>query len=158
KLGLKGTTFLLASSTGTTAGAASLTDQALQPVLAQASAYWRAAGVAPQSLEALSHLTVYVADLPDNQLGLEDDGQIWIDQNAAGWGWTLGGSPAQGRMDLATVVTHEIGHALGFGHSDLGVMEAALTPGARLVPESGPLAATSATASTPLAAASPFSV
>src|SRR5262249_22446976 len=102
--------------------------------------------------------TVYVADLPDNQLGLEDDGEIWIDQNAAGWGWTLGGSPAQGRMDLATVVTHEIGHALGFGHSDLGVMEAALTPGARLVPESGPLAATSATASTPLAAASPFSV
>src|SRR5207249_4730332 len=41
---LKKKSALLANSTGTTAGAASLTDQALQPVLARAIASWRAAG------------------------------------------------------------------------------------------------------------------
>ena len=33
------------------------------------------------------------------------------------------------------MVSHELGHALGFEHDGAGVMEAALAPGVRLVPE-----------------------
>jgi hypothetical protein len=38
-------------------------------------------------------------------------------------------------MDLLTVVTHELGHVLGFEHDTTGGLEAALAPGTRLVPE-----------------------
>jgi hypothetical protein len=38
-------------------------------------------------------------------------------------------------MDLATVVTHELGHMLGFGDGGSGVMETALAPGVRVAPE-----------------------
>jgi hypothetical protein len=38
-------------------------------------------------------------------------------------------------MDLVSVVTHELGHALGFGHSDgPGLMETTLMPGVQLSP------------------------
>src|SRR5262249_10303470 len=64
--------------------------------------------------------------------------------DAAGWGWftdaSPGATPAAGRMDLLTVVEHELGHVL-FGVQDgTGLMEATLAPGIRLFPASGPMA------------------
>src|SRR5262249_51346076 len=77
------------------------------------------------------NITVQLTSLSGGELGLEAPGHIWIDPTAAGWGWTLTG----GQMDLSTVLTHEMGHALGFAHEDGGVMGASLAPVARLVPE-----------------------
>src|SRR5262249_28728982 len=50
-------------------GAAPLTPEQLQPVVAEAAARWRAAGIDPGRLAALDHLTFRVEDLPGNDLG-----------------------------------------------------------------------------------------
>src|SRR5262249_33642977 len=123
---------LQAEAVGSGAVADSLTVEQLQPVVAQAIAAWRAAGVTPEQLSNLERVTVHVDNLPRGELGEALPGEIWIDRTAAGWGWS--GTDAAGRMDLATVVTHELGHVLGFEHNDTGVMEPTLAPGVRLVP------------------------
>ena len=75
---------------------------------------------------------------------------IWIDQNAAGWGWfidrtprndseftTSGNQGEQHRIDLLTVLTHEFGHLLGYEHEQSGVMEDTLAAGTRRIPGAG---------------------
>jgi uncharacterized repeat protein (TIGR01451 family) len=125
----------LAASVGSGAATASLTEAQLQPAVAQAVAAWRAAGADPSALSNIANYAIHIANLPDGELGYEVPGQIWIDATAQGWGWSTAGAP--GGMDLETVVTHELGHVLGFRDGDPGVMEAALAPGVRLAP--GPL-------------------
>jgi hypothetical protein len=74
---------------------------------------------------------------------------IWLDDNAAGWGWfvdptpwddseftTPGDQGEQNRMDLLTVLNHEIGHVLGCEHEQTGVMEDTLAAGTRRTPGS----------------------
>src|SRR5438067_3952280 len=115
---------LEATSVGS--GGAALTSEQVQPVVAEAIAAWAAAGVAPSALSNLGNLAVHVSDLPGAELGYFSSGAIWIDPNAAGWGWSTTGDP--GRMDLRTVVEHELGHALGFDHDAAGAMEPTLAP------------------------------
>src|SRR5262249_2497940 len=133
----------LASSIGSGAGTAVVTDQLLHRVVAQAIDQWRAAGIDPQSLRALEQVPIHVADITEGWLGLMQQGEILIDRTAAGWGWSTGSTPASGRMDLLTVVTHEFGHILGLAPTATGVMEVTLTPGVRALPEAGAPAGTS---------------
>jgi uncharacterized repeat protein (TIGR01451 family) len=116
---------LQATSSGPGAAPSSLTDAQLQPLVAQAVNYWRGHGVAADDLHALDNVSVELTSLAGGELGLEAPGHIWIDRTAAGWGWSVNG----GQMDLPSVLTHEVGHALGFEHSDTGVMAATLAPG-----------------------------
>ena len=71
----------------------------------------------------------------------------WLDDNAAAWGWyvdttpmddseftTPGNQGEQGRMDLLTVLAHELGHVLGFDHSEDRVMADTLDTGIRTMP------------------------
>jgi hypothetical protein len=92
----------------------------------EAIARWAAAGLDAQQWNILNRVTVGIADFPGPWLGMAFPGAIWIDQNAAGFGWYLDptpaedsefpatpGSPAYGKIDLLTVVEHELGHELG---------------------------------------------
>jgi hypothetical protein len=76
---------------------------------------------------------VQLTHLSGGLLGLEAPGHIWIDSSAAGWGWSVSG----GQMDLQTVVTHAVGHVLGFADHNGGndIMTTTLGPGIQRLPE-----------------------
>jgi len=104
-----------------------------------------------------------VVDLPGLVLARSEQGRIEVDVDAAGHGWfvdptpatdeeftpTLDGdlaatadSEADGRMDLLTAVTHELGHVAGLDHdSTAPFMATSLEPGQRLS-SSAPTAST----------------
>jgi hypothetical protein len=128
---------------------APLTPDLLAPVVAEAFVRWENAGADLDHLASLRGVTIEVADLPGTDLASAAGGMLRIDRDAAGIGWFVdptpgadeefsgaADSPAQGRMDLLTVVIHELGHLLGHDHSDEegDVMAAVLQPGIRLVP------------------------
>ncbi len=94
--------------------------------------------------ESFSNVQVAIADLPGATLGLATGDTITIDVNAAGYGWFVDAPPlddseftvgeslrdshsasrsaASTRMDLLTVVMHELGHTAGL--TDLYDVEA----------------------------------
>src|SRR5205823_1017622 len=80
---------LQATSLGSGAVTDGLTEQQLQPIVAQAINAWRSAGVDPRTLTNLDNVSVRVDNLPGTELGLASPGVIFIDRTAAGWGWSI---------------------------------------------------------------------
>lgn len=103
-----------------------------------AATRWVAAGIAPATVVSdLLGLRIVVTDLPDSGLGEANAAsrEIWLDANAAGYGWfvdrtpwsdeefaaiiapterqAVAGSAAFGEVDLLTVLMHEMGHLFG---------------------------------------------
>jgi hypothetical protein len=121
-----------ASLTTTTAASglavtAALTDDQLAAVAHEAIDQWAQAGLSSAQVDALQQVTFRVADLPATQLGLATSDVIYIDADAAGWGWNVDldltpratlDPDAVDQIDLATVVLHELGHSLGLGDLD----------------------------------------
>jgi Calx-beta domain len=122
-----------------------LTQDALDPVVAQAEAMWLVA--IPWA--DFSGVSFTIADLPGDLLGYTLGRGVTIDATADGWGWSVNylddGGP---RMALLTVVLHELGMALGFVEDDPAepfVMARTLSAGVQapplLLPVAGSIAA-----------------
>jgi hypothetical protein len=137
---------LEAAAMGHNEAATTLTTQQVAGLLPEAIHRWQAAGV---DTSGLGNIQIQIADLGGATLGLASGHTIWLDSNAAGWGWfvdptpwddseftTLGNQGEQNRMDLLTVLDHELGHVLGFEHADSGVMLDTLAAGTRRTPGS----------------------
>jgi hypothetical protein len=133
------------------------------PALADAAIqHWSGAGLG--NLDVLRHINWRIADLGGDALGLAVGNTITLDDDAAGHGWFVDATPADDaefdevvvdgvlrartgrapaeRMDLLTVVLHELGHVAGLGHVDDGLvgslMSARLEAGIRRLPAHSP--------------------
>jgi hypothetical protein len=150
---------LASSSPGSAMNEAStfeaLTTEAVSPVVDYAIAQWATSDLPDSQLAELKNVVLRVADLEGALLGQATPGTIILDVNAAGHGWfidptpewndefvgsgtlaAVDGGPAADRIDLLTVVMHELGHLLGYHHhepeSDADhLMDAALATGVR---------------------------
>jgi hypothetical protein len=140
-----------------------LTAAELAPVAQEAVARWAAAGLTPAQVAVLNTVQYQIGTLGGGVLGLTALGSpvVTLDATAAGYGWFVDptpaddsefgsvtapdelqagpGSPAFGRMDLLTVVEHELGHVLGL--NDLApqavphdLLTETLAPGVRRFP------------------------
>ncbi|MDR2189527.1 MAG: hypothetical protein LBE62_16015 [Azonexus sp.] len=143
--------------------------------LSQARQYWLNQGASPSRL---SQASFAIADLPTGWAARTEGTQITLDASGAGWGWfvdpspenntefvsastdpgeqallmdytALPGSEADGRLDLLTVLIHELGHVLGIpmpqaaaGEDGMNhVMSQYLEPGQRRLPDAVDIAA-----------------
>jgi hypothetical protein len=113
-----------------------LRESDLQPLTAEAIARWTETGISPVLANRLKNVQVVIADLPGCDLGLAVGNTISIDRDAAGHGWFIDPTPAHDeeflpssnrlssqavdRIDLLTVLEHELGHTAGLG--DLEVL------------------------------------
>lgn len=138
---------------------ANLSNQQLRQVYDAAVELFVAAGLPDAEADVLRRqVSVSVGALEDHVLGLTTGLTIRIDDNAAGWGWFIDPTPLQSeefqrsavdgvlsatidhadaRVDLLTVVMHEIGHLLGLKADEAGdhdLMSEELIAGRRRLP------------------------
>lgn len=129
----------------------------LAPIVDEALSRWQHAGLTEQHLNRLQNATYSIADLPGSYLGVAAGNVIYLDRTAAGYGWFIDATPerneefefsysrtfrasesnlACGKVDLSTVVSHELGHLLGLDDLETPetLMAARLDLGVRKIP------------------------
>jgi hypothetical protein len=131
---------LLAATWGTEMVGGWLTEAAVEAVLPVAREYWVSTGLAEWQLAGLYHTPIAIGDLSyRGALGVTKPEGIWLDASGAGLGWhtsllTPNSQLLASSYDLLTVVTHELGHVLGYDdldplHHPDHIMAGVLQPG-----------------------------
>jgi hypothetical protein len=109
---------LLASDTGLpTADAPGITLQQLESAAEQVIDIYADSYASPHEVNELADVELRIEDLPDDQLGAFFGNVVWVDRDAAGFGWSADGLSG---VDLISVLAHEFGHVLGLDHDVMG--------------------------------------
>ena len=97
-----------------------ITEHEVEALIDQAIGIW--SHVIPNAASLLQNVQAEVRDLPDGVLGQADETTqtIWIDRDASGWGWSY---DVDSGINPLSVVVHEVGHLLGFEHSDADTID-----------------------------------
>jgi uncharacterized repeat protein (TIGR01451 family) len=118
-------------------GAKAVNDSQIKHVINAAICWWEDHGISAEQLGQLKSATVEIADLGEDAqgwwLGNSSGSLITIDDDAADHGWSLGlGDVAHNKVDLFSVLVHEMGHVLGKSDEDMGNT---LAVGERMLPD-----------------------
>ena len=118
-------------------GAKAVNDAQIKHVINAAICWWEDHGISAEQLGQLKSATVEIADLGEDAqgwwLGNSSGSLITIDDDAADHGWSLGlGEVAHNKVDLFSVLVHEMGHVLGKSDQDMG---STLAVGERMLPD-----------------------
>jgi hypothetical protein len=109
---------LLATDTGMPTGdAPDITRQQLDSAAEQVIDIYADSYATFHEVSHLADVELRIEDLPDDQLGAYFGDVIWVDLDAAGFGWSVDGLSG---VDLISVLAHEFGHVLGLGHDVMG--------------------------------------
>ncbi|MFZ3285678.1 MAG: cadherin-like domain-containing protein [Telluria sp.] len=100
-------------------GARIVTDGEFTHVVKQAIAYWAEQGASGAGLAMLNATQVFIADLGGLTLAGVDAQGVWIDDDAAGHGWSVSNHVVPGRVDMLSALVHEFGHLLGHEHDEM---------------------------------------
>ncbi len=160
---------LFTGASAVPANAISITQAQVQALLPEAIAAWHSAGLDATDLRRLESARIQVANLGTNILGLEAANVVTINQTAAGFNWYTNasarsshafalpgqgtdrlagpGSPAAGRVDLLTVLEHELGHVIGLADNNQSgdLMDTTLDLGVRRAPTAADVSASTRT-------------
>jgi parallel beta-helix repeat protein len=129
-----GQTEMAAAQVTASANVPTLAQADIQPIVNEAITLWSQAGLDAATLQKLRQAQFVVTDLRGAEVGETDGNVIYLDANAAGNGWFVDPTPADNeefsasagsqqlkavdpraldRIDLLTVVEHELGHIAG---------------------------------------------
>src|SRR5262249_799969 len=130
--GAGGPSFQLASAPApTTAPVPGLRPDQLNGVVANALVRYQNAGLTPDQLPNVIAVNFVIPDMAPGVIGQTVGSTIYLSRDAAGYGWfvdptpdddseftgqpmtAISGGPASGKIDLLTVVLHELAHEAG---------------------------------------------